>query len=154
MTFDRDLLEQYHQLLCTTRLADGYGEFVRLFRFLRVQMEKELPDHTFEAGITENAMDYSYFQCTCPALKSQGLKLTVVFVHRTFSLEVWLSGYNRAQQCRWHEQLRGLPFAMAQNPARQDYILRVPVPEADLGDGDGLVQKLRDTVALIEDSIH
>lgn len=41
MQFDAGLLETYRQLIQTTSLADGYGEFVRLFRFLRVQMEKE-----------------------------------------------------------------------------------------------------------------
>lgn len=100
MTFDRDLLELYRSLLQTTDLADAYGEFVRLFRFLRLQLEKELPDYVFQGNIAENAMDYSYFQCTTPALKSKGLKLAVVFVHRTFRLKVWLSGRSRAQQRR------------------------------------------------------
>lgn len=100
MTFDRDLLELYRSLLQTTDMADAYGEFVRLFRFLRLQLEKELPDYVFQGNIAENAMDYSYFQCTTPALKSKGLKLAVVFVHRTFRLEVWLSGRSRAQQRR------------------------------------------------------
>lgn len=53
MTFDRDLLELYRSLLQTTDLADAYGEFVRLFRFLRLQLEKELPDYVFQGNIAE-----------------------------------------------------------------------------------------------------
>lgn len=155
MTFDRDLLELYRSLLQTTDLADAYGEFVRLFRFLRLQLEKELPDYVFQGNIAENAMDYSYFQCTTPALKSKGLKLAVVFVHRTFRLEVWLSGCNRAQQRRWHEQLRRTPFEPAQDPARQDYILRAPLPpDIDLSDGDRLVQTLRQTLEAVANTIE
>ena len=100
-------------------------------------------------------MDYSYFQCTAPALKSKGLKLAVVFVHRTFRLEVWLLGCNRAQQRRWHEQLRHTPFEPAQDPARQDYILRAPLPpDIDLSDGDRLVQTLRQTLEAVANTIE
>lgn len=146
MQFDAGLLETYRQLIQTTSLADGYGEFVRLFRFLRVQMEKEMPQFQFQGNIAENAMDYSYFQFTSRALKSQGLKIAVVFIHRPFQLEVWLSGVNRSSQKRWFPVLAAgdCPFARTENPERSDYILRAPLPEDwNLADGDGTVSALK-----------
>ena len=155
MTFDRQLLEVYRRLLQTTPLAEAYGEFLRLFRFLRTRLERSMPDYAFQGGIVENGMDYSYFQCASPALRRQGLKLAVVFVHRSFQLEVWLSGRNRACQRQWHERLcrRGIPFALAQDPARQDYILRLPL-DADLADGDRLAEQVRQALAALAETVE
>ena len=99
MTFDGELLASYRALLQHTDLQKAYQEFVRLFRYLRVQLEKQLPGYTFQGGIVENAMDYAYFQFTDPRLRAAGLKIVIVFVHRDFQLEVWLSGVNRKAQC-------------------------------------------------------
>ena len=146
MQFDAGLLETYRQLVQTTSLADSYGEFVRLFRFLRVQMEKEMPQFQFQGNIVENAMDYSYFQFTSQELKSRGLKIAVVFLHRQFRLEVWLSGVNRSSQKRWFPVLAAedCPFLWTENPERSDYILRSPLPEDwNLADGDGTVSMLK-----------
>lgn len=146
MQFDAGLLETYRQLVQTTSLAESYGEFVRLFRFLRVQMEKEMPQFQFQGNIAENAMDYSYFQFTSQALKSRGLKIAVVFLHRQFRLEVWLSGVNRSSQKRWFPVLatKDCPFLRTENPERSDYILRTPLPEDwNLADGDGTVSALK-----------
>ena len=98
-----------------------------MFRFLRVRLEQEMPAYTFQGGIVENAMDYSYFQCASPALKGLGLKLAVVFVHRPFRLEVWLSGRNRACQQQWHKRLQagGTPLSWRRTrPGRTTFSAR------------------------------
>ena len=59
MTFDGELLASYRALLQHTDLQKAYQEFVRLFRYLRVQLEKQLPGYTFQGGIVESAMDYA-----------------------------------------------------------------------------------------------
>lgn len=88
MNFDPTLLETYRTLLQTTDLQKAYQEFIRLFRFLRNELERQMPDFRFQSSITENAMDYAYFSLTNPALKEKGLKLVVAFDHRNFRLEV------------------------------------------------------------------
>ena len=40
MTFDSSLLETYRTLLNTTPLQQSYQEFVRLFRYLRSELER------------------------------------------------------------------------------------------------------------------
>ena len=80
----------------------------------------------------------------------------MVFVHRPFRLEVWLSGRNRACQQQWHKRLQagGTPFELAQDPARQDYILRAPLPNVDLADANRLVQVLRQTLEAMAGTIQ
>lgn len=147
MNFDPALLETYRTLLQTTDLQKAYQEFVRLFRYLRNELERQLPDFRFQSGITENAMDYAYFSFTNPALKEKGLKLVVAFEHKNFRLEVWLSGANRTAQCRWAERWRACPSLMelTQDPNHTDFVVRLPV-ETDLSDGEKMVTTVKEAV--------
>lgn len=143
MTFDVELLQTYQTLLQTTDLQKAYQEFVRWFRFLRAELEKQMPECTFQGSIAENAMEYAYFQFADPELKAAGLKLVTVFRHREFRLEVWLSGVNRKAQCRWAKVLGDCPLAEpAADPQHSDYILRMPV-ETDMADGNAAVSAVR-----------
>lgn len=145
MNFAPALLETYRTLLQTTDLQKAYQEFIRLFRFLRNELERQMPDFRFQSSITENAMDYAYFSLTNPALKEKGLKLVVAFDHKNFRLEVWLSGVNRTAQCRWAEQWRACPSPMelTQEPNRTDFVVRLPV-ETDLSDGEKTVAAVKE----------
>ena len=145
MNFDPTLLETYRTLLQTTDLQKAYQEFIRLFRFLRNELERQMPDFRFQSSITENAMDYAYFSLTNPALKEKCLKLVVVFDHKNFQLEVWLSGVNRTAQCRWAEQWSVCPppMELTQEPNRTDFVVRLPV-ETDLSDGKKTVAAVKE----------
>lgn len=157
MKFNTDLLNAYKRLLQTTNLKEGYQEFVALFRYLRIELEKQLPAYQFQGKIVENGMDYSYFQFADEKLKQQGLKIVVVFVHRDFQFEVWLSRVNRKVQCQYHHlwQQSPIAFELASNPSRQDYIFRVPLSEElDLSDGDGVVLEIKKTVLDVVSFLH
>lgn len=146
MKFDSTLLETYRALLQTTDLQEAYQELIRMFRFLRNALEQQMPDFRFQGNIMENAMNYAYFSFADPRLKEKGLKLVVAFVHKNFQLEVWLSGFNRAIQCRWAERLMcQLPMELTQDPKCTDYVVRLPV-EADLSDGDKTTALVREAV--------
>ena len=136
MYFDAALLETYRALLQTTDLQKAYQEFIRLFRFLRNELERQMPDFRFQSSITENAMDYAYFSFTDPALKEKGLKLVIVFDYKNFRLEVWLSGVNRTAQCRWAENWSTCPppMKLTTDPNHTDFVVRLPV-ETELSDG-------------------
>src|SRR5699024_9207985 len=109
MNFNSNYLETYKNLLETTELQLGYQEFIKLFRFLRVGLEKELPDYSFSGNIAENSMDFAYFQLTDPELKAKGIKIQLVFVHKTFRFEVWASGHNRKIQTHYYNRLKDQP---------------------------------------------
>jgi len=147
MNFDKNLLMVYMNLLQTTELEKSYQEFLRLFRFLRVELEKELPDYRFQGNIVENGMDYSYFQFTNDTLKKKGLKIAVTFVHRNFQFEVWLSGFNRNIQCGYYELLKNTPqpFSLTEDPKRSDYILRIPLDQTiNISDGKRVLSEIKD----------
>ena len=152
MNFAPTLLETYRTLLQTTDVQKAYQEFIRLFRFLRNELERQLPDFRFQSSITENAMDYAYISFTNPALKEKGLKLVVAFDHKNFRLEVWLSGANRTAQCRWAEQWRTCPppMELTQDPNHTDFVVRLPV-KTDLSDGEKTVAAVKEaTVQLLQ----
>lgn len=147
MDFDKNLLMTYKKLVQTTELVKSYQEFLRLFRFLRVELEKEMPDYRFQGNIVENGMDYSYFQFTNDTLKKKGLKIAVTFVHRDFQFEVWLSGFNRKFQCRYYELLKDTkqPFFLTEDPNRSDYILRIPLDQTmDISDGGRVLSEIKE----------
>ena len=129
----------------TTDVQKAYQEFIRLFRFLGNELERQMPDFRFQSSVTENAMDYAYFSFTNPALKEKDLKLVVAFDHKNFRLEVWLSGANRTAQCRWAEQWRTCPppMELTQEPNRTDFVVRLPV-ETDLSDGKKTVAAVKE----------
>ena len=145
MNFNPALLDTYRTLLQTTDLQKAYQEFIRLFRFLRNDLERQMPDFRFQSSITENAMDYAYFSFTNPALKEKGLKLVVAFDHKDFQLEVWLSGVNRTAQCRWSERWNTCPQPMelTQDPNHTDFVVRLPV-KTDLSDGEKTVAAVKE----------
>lgn len=104
-----------------------------------------MTEFNFQKGIVENAMDYSYFSFTRERLKAKGLKIVVAFVHSSFQLEVWISGYNRKTQCKLVEQLApNCPFELSPEPSRTDYIIRVPI-ETKLSDGEHAVDEVKRT---------
>lgn len=147
MQFDSALLETYRTLLQTTDLQKAYQEWLRMFRYLRGALEQQLPGYRFQGSVNENGMDYAYFSFADSLLKENGLKLVAVFVPERFQLEVWLSGVNRAAQCRWASRLGSCPPPMecSSDPARTDYLVRLPV-EADLADGEAVVQAMKHAV--------
>ena len=146
MTFDTNLLKTYRELLQTTALIDGYQEFIKLFRSIRSELKNSMPEYQFQGSITENGMDYTYFSFTDQTLKEKGIKIVVVFLHKEFRFEVWASGFNRKSQLQYHERLKNqaLPFDLADDPLREDYILRVVLRDfLEGGSGDRLLEEIR-----------
>ena len=144
MRFDPALLEEFRALLQTTGLQRAHGEFVRMFRWLRAELERQMPDFRFQNAVSGSAIDYAYFTFSDEALRQKGLKLAVVFEPGSFRLEVWLCGVNRAAGRRWAEGRKDCPrpFEWAgDRPA--DWLVRLPA-QADLADGDAAAAAVKD----------
>lgn len=149
MNFNSEYLETYKSLLATTELQLGYQEFIKLFRFLRIELEKELPDFSFSGNIVENNMDFAYFQLTDKDLREKGVKIQVVFVHKSFRFEVWVSGYNRKIQCSYYNKLKNqhLKYYLNDNPERIDYIFKAEIENnIELHSGDIVISKIKPVV--------
>ena len=157
MNFNKEYLATYKTLIQTTELQKGYQEFIKLFRFLRVELEKELAGFQFSGNIQENNMDFAYFQLVSDELKAKGIKIQIVFVHKVFRFEIWASGYNRKIQCDYYEKLKNrvLPYALNDNPNRVDYILKLAVDDnIDLCDGSAVVDIIKGNLLFFLDFVQ
>jgi len=149
MSIRFDYVLEYESLLKTTNLQRDYQEFLKFFKQLRVYLEQELPEYAFLGGIMENGMDYSYFQFTGGALREQGLKIVIAYVHKTSSLEVWLSGVNRKTQATVFARLQttGTDYEQTPDPNRFDYILKAKIlPARGFSGGDDVFGDIRGNV--------
>ena len=155
MSICMEYIQEYESLLKTTHLQRDYQEFLKFFKQLRVYLEQELPGFVFLGAPVENGMDYSYFQFTRDDLREQGLKIVIAYVHKTCSLEVWLSGVNRKTQVTVFERLQktGTAYEQTPDPNRFDYILKEKIlPPRGFVGGDDLYSEIRDNVShFIED---
>lgn len=149
MKFNSSLLKTYENIQKNTDLQKGYQEFLRLFRFIKNQLENDLSSFSFSGNIVENGMDYSYFQFSDSLLKSKGLKIVVAFVHKRFTFEVWLSGYNRKYQIKFYEILKTkkLDFELNHQPSKIDYIMKSDINQSiDLSNGQAVVDAIKDAI--------
>ena len=126
MQFEQDLFKEYKRITETTNLQKCYQQILKLIRYISSKLEKEMPEYMFMGRVVENQMDFSYFQATTKSLKEAGLKIQVVFMHRTCEFEIWISGYSRKIQCSYYERLRytECPFEMCATPERNDFIIK------------------------------
>jgi len=154
MTSNKDSIHEFERLIKTTKLQQGYQEFVSFFRQLRTYLQKELPKFVFTGNIVENNMDYAYFQFTNEVLKAQGLKIVIAFVYADFTHQIWLSGINREIQRKHYEILKatGHPYTLTDNPNKTDYILRTDlIAECNFGNLQESFQTIRaNTLAFIK----
>ncbi len=144
MKFDTQKLNVYRDVLATTQVQQGYQEFIKLFRYLRMELEKELEGFSASSSIMENRMDFAYFQLFSTQLKEKGLKVQIIFVHEEYQFEVWVSGYNRKIQCDYYKYLKDMKmkYTLTKNPERTDYIIKSSLSkDIDISDGC-LVKKL------------
>lgn len=126
MPFEQDLFKEYKRIMETTNVQKCYQQIIKLIKYISSELEKEMPEYTFMGRVVENQMDVSYFQATRKSLKESGLKVQIVFVHKTCEFEVWISGYNRKIQCSYHKKLCNseCPFEVCPDPERNDFIIK------------------------------
>lgn len=126
MKINSKYIKEYEYLMKTTNVQKGYQEFLTFFKGLRSSLSQRMSGYTFTGMIVENAMDYSYFQFTDTQLKSKGLKIVIVYVHKESCYEVWLSGVNRKVQSTYHALLgsKKCTYVLSTDPKRVDYIVK------------------------------
>jgi hypothetical protein len=126
MDINGEYIKEYYSIMKNTSLQRSYQEFIKFFKYLRIYLEKEMAEYKFTGNIIENNMDYSYFQFSDEELKSKGLKIVVVFIHKLCNYEVWLSGLNREIQVKYYNKLikNHKKYSLTTNPEKFDYILK------------------------------
>lgn len=80
----------------------------------------------------------TYFSFTPPALSALGLKIAIVFLHKSFSFQVWLSARSRQLRGKFINLLRQLGWNLAEisttGPGIDSVVENVLVSEPDFED--------------------
>jgi hypothetical protein len=156
MDINGDYIKEYESIMESTNLQRGYQELIKFFRYLKIYLEKEMTDYKFTGNIVENNMDYSYFQFYNEIFKNKGLKIVVVYVHKTCNYEVWLSGINRQTQVKYYEKIKGkkYKYELTSDPNRFDYILKEKIiEECNYKDLNNLLIKMSNKIQCFIDDI-
>jgi hypothetical protein len=139
-------MEIYRQLLERGQLQIAYQGLMQFFRDLRTHLAKSYPSYSISSSVYYGYMDMTYIAVVPAALKNHGLKVALVFLHEAFHFEVWLSGSTRdVQESYWRHfsRLATLDFQLADDPTRQDFILRAAlVEQPDFSDLDALAAQI------------
>jgi hypothetical protein len=91
-------------------------------------------------------MDYTYFYFFPKSLKKLNLKIVILFIHETFTFEIWLAGYNKNVQTKYWELFKESNWSkyhIAPTVKGVDYIVDYTlVDNADFSDLDALTKQI------------
>jgi hypothetical protein len=83
-SFNESMIE-YRKQLETGTIQKAYQGLMDYMMSLRSNFEKKYPDYSVSGNLYLGYMDMTYFSFFPNSLKRQGLKVGVVFVHKTFA---------------------------------------------------------------------
>ncbi len=123
------------------------------FDSLRLHLKNKYPDY-FLSDIHYGQMDYTYFYFFPKSLKRQQLKIVILFIHDTFTFELWLAGYNKAVQAKYWKLFKEnnwnkYPTAPTAKDSITNFTL---VDKPDFSDVDALTSQIeKGTLKFISD---
>jgi hypothetical protein len=149
-SLNESLLE-YQEQLQKGMIQKAYKGLMDFMQGLRSVIQKEHPDLKVSGALYFGYMDMTYFAVIPDSLKDRHLKIAVVFLHKEYRFEVWLSAANRDigkeiwqlfSQSSWHE------FHLVPSPERSDSIVEYVV--TDQPDFDHPEELTRQIISAVE----
>lgn len=120
-------IEQYRRVIQKEAVRNGYAALMRFIEDLRLHLANSHPDSAVSA-VQQGLMDFSYFTFTPQKFRQRKLKVVILFIHDSFSFEVWLSGQNKtvaAEALKWLHDSGWRKHELAPNAKEADYITKV-----------------------------
>lgn len=151
MNFDTNKFVEYKKLQDTTNIQDCYQHTIQALKYICSKLEEEMTNYHFMNRFVENQMNFSYFQLTNDSLKNKKLKIQVIFVHKTCTFEVWISGYNRKTQKNYYSSLPNEldAFEKCADPLKNDYLLKKKLSRTLTRDDiQSILLEIKDTINL------
>lgn len=149
-------IEEYTRQLESGNVPKGYKGLMEYLMSLRTRFIKLYPTEFTVGRFYQGYMDMSYFAITPKSLKSQKIKIGVVFNHEKIRFEIWLVGQNKQVQKEYWSLLKGRDwnkYRISQT-AQDSIIEHVLVEKPDFSDMDSLTEKIEnETVKFIKDII-
>jgi len=149
-------ITEYRKQLNKGSIKEAYRGLMEYIMDLRVYFKNKYPDYFVSGSIYYGYMDMTYFSFLPKLLKSQKLKIAIVFIHETCRFEVWLAGYNKQVQTKYWKLLKEsnwnkypIPSSIKGSDSIIEYIL---VNNPDFSDLNALTKQIEEgTLKFIRD---
>lgn len=148
-SLDNSSLIEYRKQLDIGDIQKAYQVIMSFMSALRAYLAHSNPDYII-GGLYPGYLDMSYFPCTPKVLKAKGLKIAVVYLHGSGTLELWLSGSNKKiMMTYWRvlNELKPLKYRLVEPKAGVDALVEVVViPEVDFSQADKMMIEVEESV--------
>lgn len=133
----------YKDLLQTGEVQIAYAELVKYVQKLKTRLSKDLSKDFSAGSVFQGYMDYTYFYLTNDYLKSEKLKLGLVFNHKEANFEVWLLGQTKDVQEKYWNLLKGTKWIKAPKIPKYSIFEISLVKNPNFGDLDKLTDEIK-----------
>ena len=145
MNPEESFYDTYKQLLSEGKVQKAYRGIIQFMLQLQTRLKNDKPDLDV-SGLYQGYMDMTYFSFTPKALSALGLKIAIVFLHESFTFQVWLSARNRQLQGKYIKLLRQMGWNPAEistaGPGIDSIVENVLVSEPDFEDALALSNQI------------
>lgn len=100
-----DCIKEYNSNLKKGHIQKAYKSIMTFMLEAKFNLVKKYPDYKI-SSLYFGYMDMTYFAFTPIELKSNYLKIAIVYLHVENRFEVWLSGVNKKVQDNYIEKLK------------------------------------------------
>jgi hypothetical protein len=151
-----EYINEYRKQLGKGYIKKAYKGLLEYITDLRLYLRNKYPDYFVSGSIQYGYMDYTYFYFFPKSLKKKNLKIVLLFIHDTFTFEVWLSGYNQNVQKKYwglFKESNWNKYNIAPTAKGVDYIVNYTlVKNTDFNDLDALTKQIeKGTMKFIND---
>ena len=139
-------IKEYRRQLEKGHIKEAYQGLMKYIAGLRLHLKNKYPDYFVSGDVNYGQMDFSYFYFFPASLKKSNLKIVILFIHETFTFEIWLAGYNKNVQERYlklFKEDKWNKYTLAVTSGGIDYIVKHTLAEnADFNDLDALTHQI------------
>lgn len=96
-----EYINEYRKQLQNRAVKEAYKGLMEYIKYLRLHLKNNYPDYFVSSSVQYGFMDYTYFYFFPKSLQHRKLKIVILFVHDTFTFEIWLAGYNKDIQKKY-----------------------------------------------------
>lgn len=141
-----DSINEYRKQLAKGHIKKAYKGLLEYIANLRLHLKNKYPDYFVSGSVQDGYMDYTYFYFFPKSLKKRDLKIVILFIHDTFTFEIWLAGYNKNVQTKYWELFKESnwkKYHVAPIAKDVDYIIdHTLVDNPDFSDLNALTKQL------------
>jgi len=156
-------MENYCQLMSDFREQLGKGTIQKAYRYLfdifsglGNEIKNSKNKFVSTASLYHGYLDMTYLPVTTEMLKSNGLKVAIVFNYSLFRFEIWLSAVNRKKRNEVlgaMSQSKWTKYKTVQNDENTDAIIEIAIKGSnDFGNKNRIISSIaKETSAFIDD---